>query len=106
MSNQPFADPATQNFIRRGLERLRDEFRGIFSAETIQRFVDEAMASLSGARLKEFVPLFVNRFARERLQALQPTTFEVEPSRTAVALVIRAAAPGARRKLSRHFPRC
>ena len=70
MTNQPFADPATQNFIRRGLERLRDEFRGIFSAETIQRFVDEAMASLSGARLKEFVPLFVNRFARERLQAL------------------------------------
>ena len=70
MADQPFIDPATQNFIRRGLERLRDEFRGIFSAETIQRFVDEALESLSGARLKHFVPLFVNRFARERLQAL------------------------------------
>src|SRR6476469_1035379 len=72
MADQPF-DPATQNFIRRGLERLREEFRGIFSAETIQRFVDEAMVSLSGARLKQFVPLFVNRFARERLQALAQT---------------------------------
>jgi len=70
MTDQPFTDPATQNFIRRGLERLREEFRGIFSAETVERFVDEALQSLSGARLKQFVPLFVNRFARERLQAL------------------------------------
>jgi arsenate reductase len=65
-----FDDPATQNFIRRGIERLRDEFRGIFSHETIQRFVDEAIASLADARVKDFVPLFVNRFARERLRAL------------------------------------
>jgi arsenate reductase (thioredoxin) len=65
-----FEDPATQNFIRKGIERLRDEFRGIFSPETVQRFVDEAMASLADARVKDFVPLFVNRFARERLRAL------------------------------------
>ena len=63
-------DPSTQNFVRRGIERLRDEFRGIFSHETIQCFVDESIAALAGARIKEFVPLFVNRFARERLQAL------------------------------------
>jgi arsenate reductase (thioredoxin) len=65
-----FDDPATQHFIRQGIVRLRDEFRGIFSEQTIQRFVDEAMASLAGARIKDYVPLFVNRFARERLQAL------------------------------------
>jgi arsenate reductase len=65
-----FDDSATQNFIRRGIERLRDEFRGIFSHETIQRLVDEAIASLADARVKDFVPLFVNRFARERLRAL------------------------------------
>jgi arsenate reductase (thioredoxin) len=65
-----FDDPATQNFIRRGIERLRDDFRGIFSHETIQRFVDEAIGSLADARVKDFVPLFVNRFARERLRAL------------------------------------
>ncbi len=50
MTDSIFQDPATQNFVRRGVERLREEFRGIFSGETIQRFVDEAIASLSGAR--------------------------------------------------------
>jgi arsenate reductase len=70
MPDPVFDDPATQNFIRAGIQRLREEFRGIFAFETIQRFVDESIAALSGARIKEFVPLFVNRFARERLQAL------------------------------------
>ena len=70
MPDYVFDDPATQNFIRKGIDRLREEFRGIFSHETIQRFVDESIASLAGARVKDFVPLFVNRFARERLQAL------------------------------------
>jgi arsenate reductase (thioredoxin) len=41
-----------------------------FSEQTIQGFVDEAIASLAGARIKEYIPLFVNRFARERLLAL------------------------------------
>jgi arsenate reductase len=65
-----FDYPDTQHYIRRGIARLRDEFRGIFSEQTIQRFVDEAIASLAGARIKEYVPLFVNRFGRERLFAL------------------------------------
>jgi hypothetical protein len=70
MPEYVFDDPATHNFIRKGIERLREEFRGIFSNATIQRFVDEAIASLLGARIKDNVPPFVNRFARERLLAL------------------------------------
>jgi arsenate reductase len=70
MADYVFDDPATQNFIRKGIARLREEFRGIFSDETIQRFVDEAIAALADARVRDFVPLFVNRFARERLRAL------------------------------------
>ncbi len=70
MVQYAFDDPTTQNFIRKSIERLREEFRGIFSHETIQRFVDEAMASLADARVRDYVPLFVNRFARERLRAL------------------------------------
>ena len=70
MTHPLFDDPATQNFIRWGIARLHDEFRGIFSEQTIQRFVDEAIASLAGARIKDYVPLFVNRFARERLLEL------------------------------------
>jgi hypothetical protein len=55
MSEQVF-DPITQNFIERGVANLREEFRGIFSMQTIRRFVDESIASLSGARVSDFVP--------------------------------------------------
>jgi arsenate reductase len=63
-------DSATRGHLERGVDSLTDEFSGVFSRETIQRYVDESLDSLSGARLAEFVPLFVHRFARERLRAL------------------------------------
>jgi arsenate reductase (thioredoxin) len=54
----------------RSIESLAEEFRGIYSLETIERFVDESIDRLSGARVVDFLPLFVHRFARERLRAL------------------------------------
>jgi arsenate reductase len=42
----------------------------VFSAETVERYVAESLAALTGARIEDFVPLFVHRFARERLRAL------------------------------------
>jgi arsenate reductase len=63
-------DSATQEHVSRAVGSLADEFSGVFSRETIQRYVDESLDGISGARLSEFVPLFVHRFARERLQAL------------------------------------
>jgi len=52
-------------------ERLHLEFAGIFSVETVNRYLYESLAALeSRARLREFVPLFAHRFARERLQSL------------------------------------
>ncbi len=56
--------------IRSVADRLREEFAGVFADETIQRFMAESYESLSGARLKGFVPLFTERFARQRLRAL------------------------------------
>jgi protein-tyrosine-phosphatase/DNA-binding transcriptional ArsR family regulator len=52
------------------IEALHEEFRGIYSLETIERFVDESIDRLAGARVVDFIPLFVHRFARERLRAL------------------------------------
>jgi protein-tyrosine-phosphatase len=52
------------------LEELVVEFAGIFSRETVERYVAQSLAELSGARLVNFVPLFVHRFAREQLRAL------------------------------------
>src|ERR671910_2618642 len=63
-------DLITRGHLEKGLERMRDEFTGTFSAETVERFMAESVAALGGARLKNYVPLFVHRFARERLRAL------------------------------------
>src|SRR5918997_1284801 len=63
-------DLITRGHLKKGLEKLREEFAGTFSAETVERFMAESMEALSGARLRDFVPLFVHRFARERLRAL------------------------------------
>jgi arsenate reductase (thioredoxin) len=63
-------DLITRGHLEKGLEALRGEFQGIFSAETVERFMTESLEALQGARIKDFVPLFVHRFARERLRAL------------------------------------
>jgi protein-tyrosine-phosphatase len=63
-------DLVTRGHLDKGLSSLRDEFRGVFSPETVERYMAESLAALSGARFKDFVPLFVQRFARERLRAL------------------------------------
>jgi arsenate reductase (thioredoxin) len=63
-------DVITRDHLRKGLDSLADEFEGIFSRETVERFMAESLDALSGARLKDFIPLFVHRFARERLRAL------------------------------------
>jgi arsenate reductase (thioredoxin) len=63
-------DPISRATFARSIEALHEEFRGIYSLETIERFVDESIDRLSGARVVDFIPLFVHRFARERLRAL------------------------------------
>jgi arsenate reductase (thioredoxin) len=63
-------DLITRGHLEKGLETLRSEFQGIFSAETVERFMAESVQALRGARVKDYVPLFVHRFARERLRAL------------------------------------
>jgi protein-tyrosine-phosphatase len=63
-------DLTTRAHLEKGLESLRDEFSGIFGAETIERYMAESLAGIGSARVKDFVPLFVHRFARERLRAL------------------------------------
>jgi arsenate reductase len=63
-------DPTSRATFARSIESLHEEFRGIYSLETIERFVDESIDRMAGARVVDFIPLFVHRFARERLRAL------------------------------------
>jgi arsenate reductase len=63
-------DVITRSHLEKGLASLGEEFSGIFSSETVERYMAESLEQLGGAKLKDFVPLFVHRFARERLRAL------------------------------------
>lgn len=63
-------DVITREHLMRGLTALSEEFGGVFAPETIERYMAESLAQLEGARIENFVPLFVHRFAREKLRAL------------------------------------
>jgi arsenate reductase (thioredoxin) len=70
------ADPLTaaplemRPLIKGVADRLQADFSGIFASETIQRYMAESWDSLSGAKVAAFIPLFVERFTRQRLRAL------------------------------------
>jgi arsenate reductase len=63
-------DPVTQQHIERAAERLQEEFAGVFSQETIARYMAESTDLLGEARVNVFVPVLAHRFCRERLRAL------------------------------------
>lgn len=57
------------NLALTGSSNLQAEFKGIFSEETIRRFLEESIASLKGSQVTAYLPIFAYRFARERLTA-------------------------------------
>jgi arsenate reductase len=63
-------DPVTQHHVRNAAEALRREFEGVFSTETIERYISESLDLLGTARVNVFVPVLAHRFARERLKAV------------------------------------
>jgi arsenate reductase (thioredoxin) len=63
-------DPVTQHHLAEAARRLAREFEGVFSRETIERFMAESTDLLGEARINVFVPVLAHRFTRERLRAL------------------------------------
>ncbi len=63
-------DPVTQHHVNQAAEALAVEFKGVFSEETIARYIGESLDLLGGARINVYVPVLAHRFARERLRAL------------------------------------
>jgi arsenate reductase (thioredoxin) len=66
----PELDEIDRSSFAHEIDELVAEFRGVFGPETIDRYVSESIDRMSGARLTDFLPLFVHRFTRERLRAL------------------------------------
>jgi Protein-tyrosine-phosphatase-like, N-terminal domain len=56
--------------IEHGTSRLSEEFSGQFEPETVQRVVSECYTSLREAKATNFLPLFLERFTRQRLKAV------------------------------------
>jgi arsenate reductase (thioredoxin) len=63
-------DPVTEHHLRQAADRLSEEFAGIFSQETITRYMIESTDLLGDAKISIYVPVLAHRFARERLKAL------------------------------------
>jgi arsenate reductase (thioredoxin) len=75
-------DPVTQHHVRQAANALADEFAGVFSRETIERYISESVDLLGETRVNVFVPVLAHRFARERLKALgqaEGTITKVQP---------------------------
>jgi arsenate reductase len=59
-----------RSVVRHAAGQLQKEFRGVFGAETIELYLASSLLALQAARIKNYVPLFSERFARQRLRAL------------------------------------
>ena len=56
--------------IQRVVHQLSEEFKGIYSPETIRDYLAESEKLLDKPKIATFVPLLLHRFTRERLRAL------------------------------------
>jgi protein-tyrosine-phosphatase len=57
--------------LKTAAQRLKEEFTGTFSVETIELFLGTSYDQFAdGATLSNFLPLMAERFARQRLKAL------------------------------------
>ena len=63
-------DPVTRNHVRQAAGQLKAEFAGIFSEQTIERYIGDSLDKLGSSKINVFVPVLAHRFARERLKAL------------------------------------
>jgi arsenate reductase len=73
----------------RAVDELCEEFEGVWSRETIERFLDESEERLarSGPGGLNFLPLRAPAFARERLEALAQVEGEIEKEKPEVLFV-------------------
>ena len=73
--------------FERTVAALAREFTGIFGAETIARFVQEALDRWPEATVTNHLPVLAHRFARERLRALGQSEGTIAKDRPEVLFV-------------------
>jgi protein-tyrosine-phosphatase len=80
-------DPVTQRFVDNAAEVLAREFDGIFSQETIARYIGESLDLLGDSKINVYVPVLAHRFARERLKALAQAEHLIDKEQPEVLFV-------------------
>jgi arsenate reductase (thioredoxin) len=80
-------DPVTQHHVHQAADRLKREFAGVFSVETIERYISESLDLLGDSRISIYVPVLAHRFARERLKALAQSQDLIATDRPEVLFV-------------------
>jgi hypothetical protein len=63
-------DAAVLKQVASEIRNIKAEYRGVASEESIDLVADQSLQDLVDSRVPQFVPLFVGRFTRERLQEL------------------------------------
>jgi arsenate reductase len=64
------ASAEEMQLIRSSAASLQRDFDGIFGVETVERFMTDSYARLANARIRAYVPVLAERFARDRLRAV------------------------------------
>jgi arsenate reductase (thioredoxin) len=80
-------DPVTQHHINQAADRLAEEFAGVFSQETIARYMTESQDLLGDASISVYVPVLAHRFTRERLKALAQAEGKIRKEQPEVLFV-------------------
>jgi arsenate reductase (thioredoxin) len=80
-------DPVTQHHINQAADRLAEEFAGVFSQETIARYMAESQDLLGDASISVYVPVLAHRFTRERLKALAQAEGKIRQEQPEVLFV-------------------
>jgi hypothetical protein len=52
------------------IRNIKGEYRGVVSEESVDLIAGQSLQNLADSRVPKFVPLFVGRFTRQRLQEL------------------------------------
>ena len=68
-SGLPSTDEEVRALLASVVDRLTDEFEGIYDRGSVSAVVDVSAQELSRGTVKPFVPVLAERFARERLTA-------------------------------------
>jgi arsenate reductase len=81
--------PLMRRRLEATIDELAEEFRGVFSRGTVERFVHESSDRLGDRPVTgpNFLPLLVGRFARDRLWALAQAEGYVEKTMPEVLFV-------------------